>query len=122
MELREKEGPFDIIIDDGSHLSLHQIGTFEALYGSLKTAGLYIIEDVQTSYWAQEPWDGASINAPEFNNTCVGYFLRLAKYINHREFMGSSQVEEDMLELARSIKQITFEHNLIIILKGGSSI
>src|SRR5262245_53113512 len=57
LELREKEGPFDIIIDDGSHLSLHQIGTFEALFGSVKTTGLYIIEDVQTSYWAQEPWD-----------------------------------------------------------------
>ena len=29
LELRKKEGPFDIIIDDGSHLSVHQIGTFK---------------------------------------------------------------------------------------------
>jgi hypothetical protein len=47
------------------------------LYGALKTGGLYIIEDVQTSYWSNEPWDGTPINAPEFEGVCVGYFLRV---------------------------------------------
>jgi hypothetical protein len=121
-ELCKKEAPFDIIIDDGSHLSAHQIGTFEILYLALKPGGLYIVEDIQTSYWSHGGYDGASIKDAKFGGTCVGYFLKLAKYINHQEFMDFSGVDADMLELAKSIRQIIFEHNLIIVLKGDSSI
>jgi tetratricopeptide (TPR) repeat protein len=37
----------DIIIDDGSHISEHQIFSFERLFGSLKPGGLYLVEDIQ---------------------------------------------------------------------------
>jgi hypothetical protein len=118
--LRKKEGPFDIIIDDGSHLSAHQIGTFEVLFSCLNMGGLYIIEDVQTSYWSHGCWDGAPVNAPQFENTCVGYFVRLAKYINHNEFTGHIDVDEKILTLVGSVRQIIFEHNLIIVVKDSS--
>lgn len=43
---------FDIIIDDGSHVPWHQIFTLEHLFeDSLKDGGMYIIEDIETSYW-----------------------------------------------------------------------
>ena len=43
---------FDIIIDDGSHVPWHQIFTLEYLFkDSLKDGGIYIIEDIETSYW-----------------------------------------------------------------------
>jgi hypothetical protein len=121
-EFCKKERPFDIVIDDGSHLSAHQIGTFKMLFTELKPRGLYIIEDVQTSYWSHGGYDGASIKDAKFDGTCVGYFLRLAKYLNHQEFMASSEVDGDMLALAKSIKQIIFEHNLIIMAKGDNLI
>jgi hypothetical protein len=44
-------GPFSIIIDDGSHVPSHQWKTFTYLWKSLAPGGLYIIEDVETSYW-----------------------------------------------------------------------
>jgi hypothetical protein len=50
-ELCRQEAPFDIIIDDGSHLSAHQIATFEHLYGALREGGVYVVEDVQTPFW-----------------------------------------------------------------------
>jgi len=44
-------GPFDLIIDDGSHRVRHQKDTFFALFPTLRPGGVYAIEDMHTSYW-----------------------------------------------------------------------
>ncbi|MEP1470504.1 MAG: class I SAM-dependent methyltransferase [Halieaceae bacterium] len=46
-------GPFDIVIDDGSHLMPHQIDTFETLYPLMHERGIYVCEDAFTSYWRE---------------------------------------------------------------------
>ena len=40
----------DVIIDDGSHITKHQIKTFESLYHLISRKGFYIIEDLRNSY------------------------------------------------------------------------
>ena len=40
------EGPFDIIVEDGSHTLEHQIQHFKDYASAVKQGGLYIIEDV----------------------------------------------------------------------------
>jgi len=40
----------DIIVEDGSHRSPHQILTFATLFPHLKAGGYYVTEDVLTSY------------------------------------------------------------------------
>jgi hypothetical protein len=118
------EAPFDIIIDDGSHFNAHQIFTFEQLWGGLKDGGIYVVEDVQTSFWkgdvAGVDWDGADISDPAFSRTCYGYFLELAKYVNYAEFRPGVAVALDLIAFSKQIRQITFEHNLIIIQKGAN--
>jgi SAM-dependent methyltransferase len=42
------DGPFDFIIDDGSHYLNDQVRSFLLLKNHLKPGGLYIIEDVYT--------------------------------------------------------------------------
>jgi len=124
-ELVRAEGPFDIVIDDGSHLNRHQIFTFEALFESVSKDGLYVVEDVQTSYWPDRVgsfvWDGAHIGGDRFPGTCVGYFLDLAKYLNHAEFRSRCGVDDRKLRSARSIRRIAFEHNLIFVQKGDNT-
>ncbi len=44
-------GPFDLILDDGSHINAHQIASFEALWPHIADRGLYVVEDCHTSYW-----------------------------------------------------------------------
>lgn len=118
----KKEGYFDIVIDDGSHMSKHQIFSFEIIFSYLKDCGIYVVEDIQTSFWNEEiigeAWDGKHFNDPEFSKTCYGYFLELSKYINHAEFLTLEGVDQRKLSLAKEIKRITFEHNMIIIWKG----
>lgn len=41
---------WDIIIDDGSHVSTHIITTFDALWPAVYHEGLYAIEDLKCSY------------------------------------------------------------------------
>lgn len=42
---------FDILIDDGGHTMSQQIVSFEELYGHIKDEGIYLCEDLHTSYW-----------------------------------------------------------------------
>lgn len=44
--MAEVGGQFDIIIDDGSHLDMHQFQTLNNFLPYLKENGLYIIEDI----------------------------------------------------------------------------
>ena len=44
------EEEYDIIIDDGGHTMKQQICSFEMLFPKVKKGGMYIIEDLETSY------------------------------------------------------------------------
>lgn len=43
-------GPFDVIIDDGSHMTQDQQRSFDLLWPAVTPGGHYIIEDLHTSY------------------------------------------------------------------------
>jgi len=47
----EEFGDFDIIIDDGGHQCGPVIKSFEVLFPHLTPYGVYLIEDLHTSYW-----------------------------------------------------------------------
>jgi len=47
-------GPFDAIVDDGSHRTSHMVGTFKTLFkDGLSDRGVYLVEDVHTNYWPE---------------------------------------------------------------------
>ncbi|HSB22054.1 MAG TPA: class I SAM-dependent methyltransferase [Burkholderiaceae bacterium] len=48
--------PIDILIDDGGHTMQQQICTFEELFPKVGPTGVYLIEDLHTSYWKE--WGG----------------------------------------------------------------
>ena len=50
LESVSKFGPFDIIIDDGSHVWSDIITSYEYLIHKLNPGGFYCIEDIHTSY------------------------------------------------------------------------
>ena len=50
-ELTTKIPKLDIFIDDGGHTMEQQINTFEIMFDHIKPGGIYLCEDVQTSYW-----------------------------------------------------------------------
>jgi hypothetical protein len=49
--LRDRIGPIDVLIEDGGHTMVQQTATFEVFWPSIRTCGVYLVEDLHTSYW-----------------------------------------------------------------------
>lgn len=95
-----------IIIDDGSHVPEHQLFSFNYLFNNLlNPGGIYIIEDIETSYWRKSDLYGYPIDAG-FNekNNIVKIFRKITDIVN-REFL-----TEKALNKIKSYDKINFEN------------
>lgn len=108
-------GELDIVVDDGSHVSDHVIHTFNFIFPRMKTGGIYVVEDTQTSYWKSM---GGDYKNHSNLKTTMNYFKNLSDGLNFREFVdpGYQPTYYDL-----NITSIHFYHNLIFIYKGDNS-
>jgi hypothetical protein len=103
---------FDIVIDDGSHINEQVIKTFQVLFPLMRQNGIYVVEDVQTSYWPK--W-GGGIGNPR---STMEFFKRLADGVNHAEYP-IENYKADFFD--QNITEIAFVHNLIFVRKGNNN-
>jgi hypothetical protein len=108
--LGKKHGMFDIIIDDGSHISSHIINSFEILWKYLNHKGIYVVEDTQTSYWSK--YGGYDKVNPK---RATSYFQYLTDGLNYTEFLENNYIPND---IEKQLKYIHFYHNIIFIGKS----
>lgn len=52
-KLMKEIGPVDVVIEDGGHFMKQQINTFEVVYPYVNEGGVFLIEDLHTSYWPE---------------------------------------------------------------------
>lgn len=104
-------GPPDILIDDGSHRCEHVIASFNILFPHIAMGGIYVCEDLETSYW---PETGGNPDNPDDLATSMGYFKSLVHGLNHAEFL-EARVNGPF---DRTIRSIHFYHNMVFIYKG----
>jgi hypothetical protein len=106
-------GAIDIVVDDGSHQNNHVITSFKTLFPLLNPNGIYVIEDLQTSYWDDENWGGSKDLLA--SHTSMNFLKSLADGLNYEEFKldGYAPTYFD-----KNIISIHFYHNLIFIYKG----
>jgi len=110
-KINQQHGPFDIIIDDGSHINHHVIKSFEVLFPLLKDGGIYAIEDTQTSYLESFGGDAVNLNN---NSTMMNFFMNMIHGINYIEYKPKDYQPSYYEEYINSIH---FYHNLVIIHK-----
>lgn len=88
-------GPWDVILDDGSHLTSHQIGSFEVLWPHLNPGGFYVVEDAFTSF------------LPEYADSkpsLFEYFHALTlKHHRGRWYSDDSRTEVDWIEFSTGL-------------------
>jgi hypothetical protein len=112
-KLARNIGPFDIIVDDGSHLSPDVTAAFRALFPHLRPGGIYVIEDLQTSYWPG--WAGDS---KDLNNlkTSMGFLKNLVDGLHYQERLTPKIYKPSFSDLA--VTAVHFYHNIAFIEKG----
>lgn len=101
-------GVIDIVIDDGGHFMNQQIVTFEELFPKLAEGGVYICEDMHTSYW---PAYGGGVGT---GKSFVDYSHNFIDSLNAR-YSVSEQLEVN--ELTRSIHGIHYYDSMIVLEK-----
>jgi hypothetical protein len=110
----EAHGPFDIIIDDGSHVPTHVVASFYALFPQMADNGIYVIEDVQTCFW---PSFGGSILD---GGKTMKLAMSMLEYLNFAEIQ-AVRPELQMPPIARHVRSLRAYHNLLVIEKGDNS-
>jgi hypothetical protein len=108
--LGERLGPFDIVIDDGSHLNEHVRTSFEELYRFVRPGGYYVIEDLHTSYW---PEFGGQV-PPGSAQTSMGLLKDLLDELNVSEHAGAGL---DRSQLAHP-SEVHAYHDIAFLRKG----
>lgn len=121
----QQYGPFDMILDDGSHMNSHVIFSFQHLWDHVKSGGVYIIEDCGTAYW--DDYEGGYLK----ESSSVEYFKKLSDDVNFRGLLSTrfhnvhARREDKLIDLSKDtqigcktdIESITFLNGIIIITK-----
>lgn len=118
-----KELTFDIVIEDASHISQDVITTFELMFSRVKPGGLYIIEDLHTSYW-KEYNGGYKVSHSQVEYLKAKIDLLNAYHVkkddtydlNDKDFY--NKLSENDKELFKWINSITFYDSAAIIKKS----
>ncbi len=112
-DVARRYGPFDVVIDDGSHRCHHVLASFAALFPHVRDGGVYVIEDLQTSYWT----DTGGSSTPNTPGTSMTMLQRLTDGLNYAEF--------ELPDYAPSytdlwVSSVAFYHNIAFIEKGAN--
>ena len=111
-EITSKYENFDIIIDDGSHLKKDVIKSFHLLFPHLNNDGLYVVEDMQTSYnhfFGGNPFD------LKYSNSHMNFFKHLTDRLNYQEIANPFYISH---KYDAKITNVSFYHNLVFVRKG----
>lgn len=111
-----KIGNFDIVIDDGGHTMHQQLVSFKTLFPLMNDGGIYVIEDLHTSYW---PQFGGKFKS---ENTCIEFLKSLVVKLNwwaiHSPRAEPFKSNDDLDLFEKSIKSLHFYDSLCFIYKN----
>jgi 8-demethyl-8-alpha-L-rhamnosyltetracenomycin-C 2'-O-methyltransferase len=104
----------DVVIDDGSHISAHVITAFTTLFPLLRDGGLYIVEDLQTSFWPFL-FKGSEddLNDPAYS---LAFLKQLVDGLHHQEYLRPDTWKPSPTD--QTVRGVHFYHNLAVVEKG----
>lgn len=106
-----------LIIDDGSHVPEHQLLCFNTFFPLLEHGGVYIIEDIETSYWVKGKLEGYKMRYGYRNSKSIVEIFKNAVDAVNSNILG--EVKSNVVQHQRFIESIFFGENCIIIEKNN---
>lgn len=107
-------GGFDVIIDDGGHTAKQQLTSFGVLFPNMKSRGLYIIEDLHSSYWA----GAGSGSTIAFLKSLVDEVNYIGARTGRANFIDLPlEIQGELNDYRKSIRSISFYSSIVIIEK-----
>jgi len=113
--LSATHGPFDLIIDDGSHCPPDVLASFSHLYPRMSPSGIYIVEDAQGSFLP--PFGGN----PAGQGTIYQLAHALSLQMQSQEGYQRDPRVFDLSPLASITTGIRFLRNIICFERGDNS-
>lgn len=107
--LRERIHRIDILIDDGGHTMRQQIATFEELFPHISPNGVYLCEDLHTSYWW--PWGGGYRQRRSF----IEYSKQMIDWLN--AWHSRQPLRLRVSDFTRSVDSLHFYDSVLVIEK-----
>lgn len=107
-EVKNSIPPVDILIDDGGHTMRQQIVSYEELFGHVKDNGVYLCEDIHTSYWLK--FGGGYKRS--------GTFIEYSK--NFIDFLNAHHSEQKSLKVSKfteSVDSLHYYDSILVIEK-----
>jgi len=111
--MAERYGPFDVVIDDGSHVNEHVRTSFRTLFPYLRDGGVYAIEDLWTAYC---PGYGGDEGATAGSGTSIGMLKALLDDIHYQQHSGDTPAQPTFEQA--NVVGIHVYHNVAFIEKG----
>lgn len=110
------DATFDLIVDDGSHMSADVIKSFRLLFPRLNPGGKYIIEDLHCAYW--DDFGGGLLR----RDSSIEMLKRLIDVLHHDHIDLLHQVELDVtddlyISLRSSVGRVSFYDSVAVIEK-----
>lgn len=117
---------WDIVIDDGSHVPAHNVISFEVLWKNVRPGGIYVVEDIETSYYPKGEVYGYNYEAGILAAPPLNALSRFRQYVDviNREYMGPSGHKFSLFDGDEAIMEIGFARNIMFVrkaLKGADS-
>lgn len=104
--LVDKLPKIDVLIDDGGHRMQQQINTFEMMFPAIQPNGVYLCEDLHTSYW--DKWDGGLKKE--------GTFIEYSK--NFIDYIHAWHVDElTVSDFTKTANSLHFYDSILVIEK-----
>ena len=114
---------WDLVIDDGSHVPEHNLISFAALYPFVRPGGLYVIEDIESSYLDHPNANiyGYKIEGAGLGKTPPGNFVEKMKQlvdVMNRDWFYAPNFSILGPSVDHSIRSITFAGGMICVQKS----
>ena len=115
-------GDFHILIDDGGHIMRQQIVTFEVMFPRLANDGIFLVEDLHTSYWP-EYGGGYKRSAAWLGLGKQRTFIEYAKDLIDALHAWHSRDPKRLAvsEFTRSARALHFYESMLVFEKGAVS-